>query len=294
MKSLIVVVTLATGIGFINGTAYAADPVTDTCGISGLVSSYGLLGWTTLRSNQDSDGYGVGIAGKVNVCNVFGSSLNMQSDVYAEYSDITDGDMEGYNATSIGSVNHLYWRDPDSFAFGILFGTSHFAESYTDENDGINALIGADAHFYLGNFTLAAQGAYWNNFDTESSSASADIDEAWEVSAEGRYFLTDNFKLTGRVSYDYNLSVESDEKWKAWRFGGGAEYQFDSTPLSVFANYTRVEGDIYGDNMDSDIIKAGFTLHLNQDTLMAEDRNGASFSTPYVDSWTNAGVAWYR
>ena len=292
MKKLIAIAGVIAGLGFVCGPTFAADPVVEACGISGLVSSYGLFAST--GGIDDGKGYGVGVAGKVNVCDVFGSSLNWQSDVYAEYSDATGGDFDGYNATSIGSVDHLYWRDPNSYAFGVLFGVNNFSESYTSANDGIDAVIGADAHLYFGNLTLAAQAAYWNNFGTESSTATADIDNAWEVSMEGRYFMTDNFKLTGRVSYDYNNSTSSGEKWDGWRFGGGAEYQFDSTPLSVFANYTRVEGTIYGDNMDSDIFKFGLTLHLNQNTLMAEDRNGASFSTPFVDTWTNVGVSWYR
>ena len=294
MKNLIAIAAIALSLMPGSGAALAADPVAETCGMSGLFSVYGLLGSTILRSAQDGDGDGVGAVGKVNLCNIFGSSLNLQSDLYAEYSRMTDGDMEGTHATSVGSVNHLYWRDPDSFALGVLFGVNQFDESYTEDDNGIDAVIGADAHLYLGSFTLAAQGAYWNNFDSEDEGASADIDKAWEVSLEGRFFLTENFKLTGRVSYDYNNETTADEEWDAWRFGGSAEYQFESTPVSVFAGYTRVEGTIYGDNMDSDIFKAGLTLHLNQDTLMAEDRNGASFSTPSVDSFTNVGVAWYR
>jgi hypothetical protein len=299
MKKLVAIAVVTAGIGFFSAPAFAADPVAETCGISGVISSYSLLGWTNGASDRHGDGYGAGVAGKVNTCDVFGTGLNMQSDVYAEYSEVTGGNyFDGYNATSIGSVNHLYWRDPDSFAFGVLFGLNHFAESYSDEPDGIDAVIGADAHLYFGNLTLATQAAYWNNFSTEGSDAYADIDEAWEVSLEGRYFVTDNLKLTARASYDWNTCDENNcgyGPWDAYRFGGGAEYQFDGSPLSFFANYTRVEGSIeHGANLDSDIVKFGLSLHLNQDTLRAEDRNGASFSTPYVDSWTNVTNAVWR
>lgn len=294
MKKLAACVALSAISLFAQGPAFAADPTASSCGISGVISSYSLLGST--YEEYEGDGYGMGISGKVNSCEVFGTSLNLQSDVYAEYAVADDGDFDGYNAVSIGSVNHLYWRDPDSYALGILFGLNHFGESYSDYGDGIDAVIGADAHIYFGNFTLAAQAAYWNNFKTEESSdAFADIDEAWDLSLEGRYFLTDNFKLTGRVSYDFNDSTFVDYyKRYSFRFGGGAEYQFESFPMSIFASYTRVEGDTDDYVMDSDIVKFGMSIHLNQDTLFAEDRNGASFSTPYVDPWTNISNAYLR
>ena len=48
------------------------------------------------------------------------------------------------------------------------------------------------------------------------------------------------------------------------------------------------------DNEDSYIFKLGLSLHVNQNTLLAEDRYGASFSTPYVDLWMNISNAYYR
>jgi len=298
MKKLMTIVAICAGTGFISGSAFAADVVTEACGISGVISAFGTLN-STDGSYNDGEGNSFGAVGKMNMCNVFGTGLNVQSDVYAEHANATGGDIEDYDATSFGSVSHLYWRDSDRFAIGVLYGSGYFKESYTDEKNGINGVIGADAHIYLDNMTLAAQGAYWNNFDTESSSATADIDNAWEVSLEGRYFATENLKLTARISYDENETTTCTCDWAAFRFGGGAEYKFDSVPLSLFASYTRVEGKIGTDNTDPDnedsnIFKFGLSLHVNQNTLVAEDRNGASFSTPYVDPWTNISNAYYR
>lgn len=298
MKKLMAIAAVSAGMGFIGGPALAADPVAENCGISGVISAYGALS-STRGSYSDGDGHGLGGFGKMNVCNVFGTGLNVQSDIYAEYAEATDRDLDGEDATSFGSVSHLYWRESDSYAIGVLYGSGYFKESYSGEKDGINGVIGADAHLYLGNITLAAQGAYWNNFDTESSNAFADIDNAWEVSLEGRYFATENLKLTARVSYDANETSGCTCDWGAFRFGGAAEYKFDSFPLSLFASYTRVEGEIGTDyvdpdNEDSNIFKFGLSLHLNQNTLLAEDRYGASFSTPYVDPWTNISNSYYR
>lgn len=298
MKKLMAIVAVSAGLGFISGPAFAADPVAEACGISGVISAFGTLS-STDGSYNDGEGNSLGAIAKMNNCNVFGTGLNVQSDAYAEYADATDGDIDAYDSSSFGTVSHLYWRDSDRFAIGVLYGSGYIKESYSGEKNGINGVIGADAHLYLDNITLAAQGAYWNNFDMESSGAYVDIDNAWEVSLEGRYFATENLKLAARVSYDANETTTCECDWGAFRFGGGAEYKFDSVPLSLFASYTRVEGEIgtdftSSDNEDSNIFKFGLSLHVNQNTLLAEDRYGASFSTPYVDPWTNISNAYYR
>ena len=274
--------------------ALAADPVVDTCGMRGVIGAYGALGSSS--GNIDSDVEGLGLYGKANFCDVLGTGLNDQTDVYGEF-DKADNSAFGIvhpKSHSFGYVSHYYYRN-DNYALGILSGMGqHTDKVFFGDESKILGVIGLDAHVYLDQLTLAGQFAYWDALGKKSFFK---IGEAYEVSGEARYFLTDNFKLTGRLAYDWNTTIPDAYPWHGVSFGAGAEYQLDAYPVSIFANYTRTDGKITGNgfnvDQDSDVFKAGIVVHFNSNSLISEDRNGPTFATPMIDPWASLlATAW--
>lgn len=292
MNKLVIAAASTLGLMLTGSPAIAADPVVDTCGWSGVIGVYGELGSTS--GEYDGKGKGIGAYAKSNICDLFGTGLNLQSDYYGATTKASSGDFEDYKSTTFGSVSHLYYRD-DGMALGILAGSGKLYDTYWDGYDfDLIGVVGADAQLYLDQVTLAGQFAYWHVLGGSSDNG-GQTESAYQVSGEARYFATDNLKLSGRLAYDWSEGEEYCTcVWKAVSFGGGAEYQFDSSPISLFANYTRIEGTIDGYNMDDNVFKAGLAVHINSNSLLSEDRHGASFSTPMIDNWSNLSVAYWR
>ena len=273
--------------------ALAADPVADICAMSGVIGGYGVMGSSS--GNIDSDAEGFGLYGKANFCNVLDTGLNDQTDVYGEF-DNAHHDFGPYNpkSHSFGYVSHYYFGN-NNYALGLLSGVGqHDDKVFFGDESKMLGVVGLDAHAYLDQLTLAGQFAYWDALGKKSFFK---IGEAYEVSGEARYFLTDNFKLTGRLAYDWNTTVSDAYPWHGVSYGAGAEYQFDEFPVSIFANYTRTDGKItgHGNNVDqeSDLFKAGIAIHFNNNSLKSEDRNGPTFATPMIDPWASLlATAW--
>ena len=151
-------------------------------------------------------------------------------------------------------------------------------------------VIGLDAHAYVDRLTLAGQFAYWDTLSNNSDSSQ--IKDAYQVSGELRYFPTNNLKLVGHLAYDWSSNEYDHYPWEAVSYGAGAEYLFDAFPVSVFADYARIDGKMGSDSigfshMDSDLFRAGLAIHFNSDSLISEDRNGPSFKTPMIDPLQN-------
>lgn len=256
--------------------------------MSGVVGGYGIIGSASDYVETDAEGFG--LFGKINFCDLFGTSINVQSGAYGEF-DNAKGGFGPYDpkSDSFGYVSHYYYRS-DDFAVGLLSGLGQISDDIFFGNESeILGVVGLDAHAYLDRLTIAGQFAYWDTLTKNSEFWQ--IKDGYQVSGELRYFLSDDIKLTGHVAYDKYTDESGLYPWKAFSYGAGAEYKFTDFPVSLFADYTRIEGKVgnstIGDNIDSDIFKGGLAIHFNNDSLISEDRNGPSFATPMIDTWSN-------
>lgn len=295
MKRIGVGIAIAVCVSFT--PAQAADPVVETCEMSGVVGGYGVLG--SASDYIETDVEGLGLFGKINFCNVFGTGINVQSGAYGEFVEAKDYfEPNDAKADSYGYVSHYYYRT-DDFAAGLLSGLGQVSDDiYVGNQSETMGVIGLDVHAYVDRLTLAGQFAYWSTLNDNDHISQ--IKEAYQASGELRYFATDNLKLVGHLTYDWSANEGDEFPWEAISYGAGAEYLFDAFPVSIFADYTRIEGKIGSDaigfdHMDSDLFRAGLAIHFNSDSLISEDRNGPSFADPKIDPLQNLlATAWQQ
>lgn len=190
---------------------------------------------------DDAEAYGV--EGAV----AFSGSGSIVFEVDAAILDSDDTD-EAY-----GLTGHVYSRN-ESHLFGGFVGIAT-----SDDSDTWTA--GLEASKFFTNWTLAGALFYASNDDEEA--------DGYGVNAQARFFVHDNFRLQGNLGWA-QVDAGGDDS-DAFLYGVGGEYQFSAIPISVGANYNRVDGD----DAEADVLSA--TLRYNWGgTLRDRDRNGAS------------------
>ena len=95
--------------------------------------------------------------------------------------------------TVYGTAGHVYMRDPESYLAGL------FAAYASEDKFDVDATrVGAEVEFYLDQVTLLAKAGYQFS-DLLSETAFGDIELRW--------YLSDNFALSGGGSFDENSSL---------------------------------------------------------------------------------------
>lgn len=199
-------------------------------------------------SNVDIDGADNADAYGVEGAVAFAGSGSIVFEVDAGLSDSDDSD------TGYGLTGHVYARNDDHLFGGFVgIAGSDDTETWT---------AGLEASKFFTNWTLAGAVAYANNDDFNV--------DGWGVNAQARYFVHDNFRLQGNITWaTIDSGGGSDDD--AMGYGVGAEYQFAALPISVGASWNTVDSD----GPDTDVI--GLTVRYNWGgTLRDRDRNGAS------------------
>ena len=194
--------------------------------------------------NNDADAFGV--EGAV----AFNASQSLGLDVDAAYADSDDSD------SSTGAAAHLYAKGP-TYKFGAFVGLA-------DAGDTVYS-VGVEGQKNLGQVTLAAAVGYANADDT-------DID-AIGVDAEARFFVTDNFRLNGKLGYANLDGPGGDDDLLS--AGVSAEYQLSATPISFTAGYAHSEFDTA--DISSDAFSVGIRYNWGG-SLKDRDTNGPSFA----------------
>lgn len=155
----------------------------------------------------------------------------------------------------LGVGGHLFTRDPDSYLLGLFA-----AYASEDEFDLDATRLGAEAEIYMEQVSLLAKAGYQFS-DTLGDGAFGDIELRW--------YLSDNFALSGGGSFDENNS-----------FGKvSAEWQpgFSALPGLAF----RVDG-VFGED-DYDSVMGGITYYFGtpatlKDRHRRQDPDSALFS----------------
>jgi hypothetical protein len=267
----------------------AAAPVVGPgrCDVTGLASFHTLISSASGYATGDALGFGGG--GKANMC---AGSMGLQLDAFGEVASGFAGDMADYNAGQFGGFAHFYMRDPNSHALGVLIGVGQIHDTYHVVNPGVLGTIGVDGHWYMDNFTIAGQAAFFNAFGQAPTSVSPG--SGFLVTGELRYFPDPNIKLNLLLGYESDTDPSVNNTSHDVFLGAGAEYKFTNSPISVFANVVAHNNRWFGDQVNTVTGRLGLTAHFGQPTLLAEDRSGASFSTPFIDTWQNQANAFYR
>jgi hypothetical protein len=146
------------------------------------------------------------------------------------------------NDTTYGAGAHLFTRDPESYLLGL------FAAYASEDKFDLDATrLGAEAELYLNQVSILVDAGYQFS-DNVGDTAFGDIELRW--------YVTDNFMLSGGGSFDENNSIAR----------GSVEWQpgFSALPGLAF----RVDGAVGDDDYDS--IMGGITYYFGADASLKD------------------------
>jgi hypothetical protein len=291
MKKLSLALLGATALAFTGG-AQAADlpvkaaPVVQQP-ISGYLGSY--IGLNTWDYNSYGSGSNAVFGGEGRVNWWLDRNWALQSDLEAE---VTNGENTYNTSTYEGRWNtllgtHLAWRDPSRYALGGFIAGEAHGGSYYGYSASHGFIYGAEGQYYLNNLTLYGQvGGYARISQNTPSSSHYDTPEnGWFIRGVGRYFFTPNDKLQAEIGWFDGRNDYQSTRQYVLNWGALWEHKFDMKPLSVYFEYAGFR--LTDSNYPSDTyawtnhaFMFGAKLYLNQPTLLANDRNGATFDLP--------------
>lgn len=197
-------------------------------------------------------------------------ALEGEADTWTVDGNVAFQAAEAWTVTLDGVV--AYDDDAIDDEFGVA-GTAHLTRDLGDARIGGFAGLaevadetgwaaGFEAEKYLADVTLAGQVAYGEVDDSGI--------ELWSVGGEARYFVSNNFRLDGGVTFaNVDAGIGDDD---VWTLGVGGEYQFASTPWSITAGYEHAEFDEV--DASADTFNIGLRYSFGGD-LRARDRAGA-------------------
>jgi hypothetical protein len=144
--------------------------------------------------------------------------------------------------TIVGGAGHLFTRDPESYLVGLF--AAYASESEFDLDAG---RIGAEAEIYLNQVSLLVAAGYQFSDDVEET-AFGDVQIKW--------YVTDNFALSGGGTFDEENSVA--------RLSAEWQPGFSALPGLAF----RVDGAIGDDDYDS--IMGGITYYFGANASLKD------------------------
>jgi hypothetical protein len=196
-------------------------------------------------ANVDVDGVGSGDAVGV-------SGSLVMAEHFAMDVAVANNDEE----TAWGATGHIFMNN-DQFLLGGFLGLVG--------SGATTRFGGVEGQLYLNRFTLAGAVSYSGGDDDNVS--------AWGGNAEGRFFVTDNFRLSASAGWSEMDDDVADDS--LFRYGAGAEFQFSGVPISVGAGYSHTEFD------ETDIEADTVTATVRYDfggSLLVRDRSGGGLA----------------
>jgi hypothetical protein len=166
---------------------------------------------------------------------------------------------------------HVFWTGTDWLLGGYAGGAS-LNSAGASLSDWV---VAAEGQYHTGRLTLAATVSY-----SELDTPAFDGFDQWNVNGALRYFVTDNFSLEANGAWletTFTLGGFSTS-FSGSYFGLGAEYQFDTHPVSIFAAYRHTDLGNGGSNIDTWGI--GLRWNFGAGTLIARDRAGERLRRP--------------
>ncbi|MEM7634559.1 MAG: hypothetical protein AAF299_08360 [Pseudomonadota bacterium] len=216
-----------------------------------------------------------------------GDNLSIQTDVKYEYNtNATESpaDIDVFGPRfSYQFATHASWRDPSRGLFGAFGGMGSvdssigFGSSFRQDH----RFVGAEAQFYIDNFTLYGQGGY-----VETSNDFFGLDDGFFARGVVRYFLTNDSRIQLEGTYinmDYNIGAFGDME----AFSVKARYDFvlagmpviGDTPIYLGYRGTFRDNCAFTEDLDDHTIMVGTSYSFSGDRLTV-DRQGATLDTP--------------
>jgi len=173
---------------------------------------------------------------------------------------ITNFDADAADATAFAGTGHLNLREGSNI-LGAFAGVAH--------SDDVTLWgLGAEGQVALSDkANVQGQLGYGRSDDINNINF-------WAVRIEGRYFVTDNLRLSLSTGYANGDSDAGDLNIST--LGASAEYQIASTPWSVYGAFER--GEIDDLDFTSDTTRIGVRYTFGG-SLKAQDQAGASLSS---------------
>jgi hypothetical protein len=253
--------------------------------VSGVIGSF--TGGTWVSGDVDHSSQWI-YGGEARVNWWFAPNWSIQTDLEAEgtgqYQDTGDGRIMG----TVGK--HLTWRDPSRGALGILGGYT-MTNILAGLGSTSRTFFGGEGQLYLGNFTLYGQGGgTWFHNSTNNETV---WDNAWFIRGVARWFITPNDKLQGEIGYASGRDLLDGDDPNVVNWGMLYERnKFLGTPFSAYLEYAGFRYKQYNDHITENLVMVGMKIYFNQDTLLSNDRTGATFDMPKfmrAQAWSGIG-----
>ncbi|MPZ36749.1 MAG: hypothetical protein GEU95_01585 [Rhizobiales bacterium] len=256
---------------------------------SGYIEVYG--GWGSTRFsdnigffNERFRGWALGGAGRGNYW--LSPNISMQLDAQAEGTSYkVDFGGGGFTANQSSHSyligGHFNWRDSQRGLLGV-FAAAGDQQGLFDFESRRHVIVGGEGQIYWNQFTLYVQGGYDTSVGTYFFEP-----QAWFVRGTGRYFFTPNTMLEGTVLYadgeiDFFFNPGDPQNFKIWLWEAKLEHRFAATPFALYIKYQGSEAK-FDESLAFDQSKvtdhrvlAGLRLFMGQNTLLSNDRQGAT------------------
>jgi hypothetical protein len=192
---------------------------------------------------------------------------------------------------------HANWRDSQTGLFGIFGAVGDAAgnrntNAFFGNSSAVrHALGGLEGQVYWNALTLYGQAGYDRTFDFGNSATISDV-HAWFARGTARYFFLPNFMIEGTGQYSKGTNEFSqfpgflppDTGFDMWKASLKAEWRPDTLPFSVFGKYefnqTNYAQNLFmftpRERVSENRVTAGLRIYLGQNTLLANDRTGAT------------------
>jgi len=272
---------------------------------SGYIEAYSGLAWsedsvqnTFFPNDSKYNGWPLGGAGRGNWWVVPNASIQLDAQAEGTQSSIPSDQLAPgfsgkFSTLSYLIGGHVNFRDQRTGllgAFGGIGDAGGNVATASFNNNGVrHGLIGLEGQYYLNALTLYGQAGYDATMTTGNIAFFNSI-HAWFLRGTGRYFIYPSFMIEGTAQYANGAvqhtapSIFPGTDFKTWLWRAKAEWRPGMVPFSIFAVYQGSRTD-YGNNLvfgttservSDNRVMGGVRLYMGQDTLLANDRAGAT------------------
>lgn len=256
---------LATFVAAASPVAIAAGP--QAGGFDLFVS--GGAGYTWFSDNGPNDKHGElrasvaytdksGFGGQID--NVY-SRQNLAS--FLKSSSTNDFAAHGFYRTSNWQAG-IFWQNR---SYDIKTGDAS-GDAFFDMSSDDQKFYGVEAQGFFGDLTVSGKLGQ-HKFSLFQGNVK---DTGTLASIGASYFLNDNLQINASFMLDRVKVSGTDVGSK--QFGLGTEYRLTDSPLSVFAQYSRTDNEMY--RTDEDRLLLGVKLNFGKESLRKRDREGAN------------------
>jgi hypothetical protein len=285
----------AAAVAILSGIALAADLPTpteaDVVQVAALRLSFAAEGWGGFSFFDDPDDEldddEMPIAGGFAAVSIpFWQSYSVQFDGATEWYFPEDKTID--NPLGLAAFGgHLNWRDPNRGLIGI-FGGGGVNDNDFDPgglfDDGDLFFVGAEGQVYFNNITLYGQAGFADG--TIDDAPDEGFVDGFFVRGVGRYFLANNTKFEGEVSYGRtNEFIDGNDDGDILNWGARAETRLFGSPVHGFVGY---RGGFYqtsdqgGQEVTENAVYGGLRVVLGTTSLRDTDRYGATLDLPLL------------